>query len=183
MNSEHFIPRLNLHVLGLKQYLIDENGSLWRHGGERNGRDRRLQSMSFAMCMRRLGRDYSSHNLVPWPVIPGVWVLLPATRIPEEVPYLAHLSLDEFFRRHCFGEQREHPPGWPIWDRQINDAAARLNAERSSSWFTLSDISSVEWITESTPTPVAIWGPLAFLTRSLNIDASYPRDDRYNTTI
>jgi hypothetical protein len=183
VKSDHFIPRLRLPVSGLEQYLIDEAGSLWRHGGERNGRDRRLQETSFAMCMRRLGRDYSSYKLVPWPVIPGVWVMLPVTRIPEGVPYLAHVPLDEFFRRHCFGEKREHPPGWSTWNSQINDAAARFDAERSSTWFTLSDISSAEWIAESTPTPVAIWGPLAFLSISLKLDVSYPRDDRYTCTI
>ena len=183
MKSEHFIPRLRLPVSGLDQYLVDAHGSLWKHGGERNGRDRRLSAMSFAMCMRRLGRKYSSYNLVPWPVIPGVWAMLSVTSIPEEVPYLAHLPLDELFRMHCFGSKREQMPGWPKWSSRIEQAASRIDAEQSSMWFSLSDISSAGWIDTVTPTPVAVLGPLAFLAVNLEVDTCYPGDNRYTRAI
>lgn len=183
MKSEHFIPRLRLPVSGLEQYLVDAHGSLWKHGGERNGRDRRLSAMSFAMCMRRLGRKYSSYKLMPWPVIPGVWALLHVTDLPEDVPYLAHLPLDELFRTHCFGSKREHLPGWPKWSSRIEQAASSIDAEQGSMWFSLSDISSAEWIETVTPTPVAILGPLAFLAVSLEVDTCYPGDHRYDRFI
>lgn len=182
MKSQHLVPRLRLPVSGLEQYLIDAHGSLWKHGGERSGLDRRLSATSFAMCMRRLGRKYSSYNLMPWPVIPGVWVLLPVTNLPEGVPYLAHLPLDELFRTRCFGTKREHLPGWPKWSSQIEQAASSIDAERGSMWFSLSDISSAGWIDTVTPTPVAVLGPLAFLAVSLEVDTCYPGDHRYDRT-
>lgn len=182
MKSEHSIPRLRLPVSGLEQYLIDAHGGLWKHRGERSGLDRRLSATSFAMCMRRLGRKYSSYNLMPWPVIPGVWAMLPVTSLPEGVPYLAHLPLDELFRTHCFGGKREHPPGWPKWSSRIEKAASSIDAEQSAMWFSLSDISSAGWIGTVTPTPVAVLGPLAFLAVSLEVDTCYPGDHRYDRT-
>lgn len=183
MKSEHSITRLRLPVSGLEQYLIDANGSLWKHGGERNGRDRRLSATSFAMCMRSVGRKYSSYMLAPWPVIPGVWAMLPATSLPDDVPYLAHLPLDELFRTHCFGTKREHPPGWPKWSSQIEQAASSIDAEQGSVWSSLSDISSAGWIDTVTPTPVVVLGPLAFLAVSLEVDTCYPGDRRYHRDI
>jgi len=183
MNSKHFIPRLRLPVSGLEQYLVDANGSLWKHGGERNGRDRRLSAMSFAMCMRRLGRKYSSYNLEPWPLIPGVWAMLHVGSIPDSVPYIAHSPLDELFRTYCFGSKREHVPGWPKWSSQIEQAASSIDAEKASMWFSLSDISSAGWIDGVTRTPVAVLGPLAFLAVSLEVDTCYPGDNRYNRYI
>ena len=176
MRSDHPIPRLTLNVPGLQSYLIDQQGSLWKHRGERSGLDKRLSSMTFTACMRRIGRKYSSFNLVPWPVIPGVWVMLHETRIPDDVPYLAHLRIDEFFCKHCFGSGREHLKGWPQWNEELHQAAANFDGEQSHMWHCLSDISHADWINELTPTPVAIWGPLAVLALKFAATPSLPRN-------
>jgi hypothetical protein len=183
MKTDRNSPRLPLNIPGLESYLLDGRGSLWRHRGERSGSDKRLSSISFAACMRRIGRKYASHNLQPWPLLPGVWIMLHATDIPEDVSYSAHIPIDQFFRAHCFGRSRQHPEGWPTWSVPLHDAAAEVDAEGLDAWYCLSDVKRDACASSPAPTPVAILAPLAFLALSLSVNPCVPWNDRHTRVI
>lgn len=180
MTTDRNSPRLPLSIPGLEGYLLDGRGSLWRHRGERSGSDKRLSSISFAACMRRIGRKYASHNLQPWPLLPGVWLMLHVTDVPGGVPYQAHLPIDQVFKTYCFGSARQHLQGWPTWNANIRQAAGEIDAEGCDLWYCLSDFKRDSIAADPLPTPVAILGPLAFLAVSLKITPCIPRNNRYD---
>jgi hypothetical protein len=180
MRSDHYAPRLSLGIPGLESYLIDSRGSLWRHQGKRSGADAPKTAIGFTACMRRLGKKYSYFNMSPWPILPGVWLMLHVTDVPGGVPYQAHLPIEQFFKKYCFGRARQHLQGWPIWNADIHQAAAEIDAEGCDLWYCLSDFDSESIAADPLPTPVAILGPLAFLAVSLKITPCIPRNNRYN---
>lgn len=179
MHSERSTPRLRLPVSGLEQYLIDPKGGIWKQRGKRSGRDQPLVGTSFAECMLQIGTKFTSYQIAPWPVIPGVWVMLPVSQLPDEVPYTAHIPIRDFFTAFCTGRESESLPGWPKWDDQFSEAASQLSNDQSRNWFTISNIGTNDWVDTSLSTPVALWGPLALLAVKLKVDVCYPRSRRY----
>jgi hypothetical protein len=180
MTSNHYAQKLTLGIPGLERYLIDSRGGLWKHQGRKSGADKPVTAIGFAACMRRLGRKYSSFNMSPWPLLPGVWLMLHVTDLPEAMTYVAHLPIDQVFKTYCFGSARQHLPGWPNWNAEIHQAVAEVDGEGCDLWYCLSDYKSELIAPDPMPRPVAILGPVAFLAASLKITACTPRDNRYN---
>jgi hypothetical protein len=135
MSQPGHIRRLPFPVPELNDYLIDECGSIWHKGGHRNGRDRRLSSMSFPKAMQCLGERVGIAQ-IPSQVIPGIWKMRFAGTI-EGSPYLGGKSLSDFFRRHAFGPNRVHPKWWPTWSPRTNEVATSIDDDQAPVWTVL----------------------------------------------
>jgi hypothetical protein len=130
--------RIQIPSPELSDYLLDEEGAVWHKGGHRNGRDKRLTSISFGKAMQCVG-DRVGIAFVPTQVVPGIWRMEFAGAL-EGRPYLGGRSLADFFRHHAFGSGRVQPEWWPQWSRQATEVAASINDEQALIWTVISHL-------------------------------------------
>ncbi|MBM3379246.1 MAG: hypothetical protein FJY39_05830 [Betaproteobacteria bacterium] len=174
MTSHARKARIQIPSPELSGYQLDEEGAVWHKGGHRNGRDKRLTSISFTKAMQCVGERVGL-ALVPTQVVPGIWKMRFAGAL-EGMPYLGGRSLADFFRQHAFGPDRVQPEWWPTWSRQATEVAASINDEQAQIWTVISHLKhdresrpALERFVETVgmhsildqSSPVIVLGPLA----------------------
>jgi hypothetical protein len=138
MSSPAFSRRVQIPSSELSDYLIDADGAVWRKNGHRNGRDKRLASITFRKAMQCLGERVGI-ALVPLPVIPGIWKMSFAGTV-EGQPFLGDKSLSHFFQQHAFGRNRIHPKWWPAWSQRAQEVAASVDDDEAPIWTVLTHL-------------------------------------------